>query len=198
MDRPHAPPQENKLLLMYVFHKVGAMTNLQAIRFMIENEIMDYLDLQLTLAELTESGFMQVLPVDDARYYTLTGQAQDALAYFRKLIPASRRASIDGAAQAWRDIFRQERMLTCDYQKNAAGDYTVHLVAREEGKTLVDLRLSVASADQAKQLCATWEQNASLAYKVLIDTLLRNDQAVSAAEPSGEDERSEPLNENNL
>ncbi len=172
MERPHPPPKENKLLLLYTFAKVGAMTNLQAMRYVIENGLLDYLDLQLSLAELTDSGLLQVLPVDDNRYYTLTTRAQETLRFFGRQIPASRREIIDQTAGAWRVLFQRERQLTADYVKNDGGDYTVRLAAREAGSVLVDIRLNVPDHDQAKSLCANWNNRAAAAYRALIQSLL--------------------------
>jgi len=182
MERQHPPPQENKLLLLYIFDKVGAMTNLQSLRFAIENDIMDYLDLQLTLAELTESGYVQALLVDDRRFYTLTTQARETLSYFRKHIPASRRAWVDEIAPLWREKFRKERMMTADYRRNGEGDYTVYLAAREAGKTLIDLRLGVTSLERAKALCLAWEDRSADAYRALMEALLRSGQDGSSSE----------------
>jgi hypothetical protein len=187
MERPHAPPKENKLLLLYTFHKVGAMTNLQVMRFVIDNGLMDYLDLQLSLAELTDSGLLQVLPVDDSRYYTLTFGAQETLRFFTKQIPASRRELIDGTAQEWRALFQRERLLTADYLKDADGGYTVHLAAREAGTVLVDIKLGVPALAQAKKLCAAWDNRAADAYRALIQTLLSDAPQEAPREVPGAD-----------
>lgn len=171
MERPHPPMKENKLLLLYAFEKVGAMTNQQAMRFVMENNIMEYLDLQLSLAELTDSGLLQVLPLDESRYYTLTSKAQQTLAFFSSQVPASRLARVDEIAEQWRDLFQQEKLMTCDYVKNSFGDYTVRLTAREHGITLVDITLNVPTHSQAISLCSNWSQRAADAYRVLMESL---------------------------
>ncbi len=183
MERPYPPPKENKLLLLYVFQKVGAMTNLQVMRFIIGNGLMDYLDLQLTLAELTDSGLLQVLPVDDNRYYTLTTRAQQLLELLLREIPASRRDTIDQNAETWRTLFLRERQMTADYIKNSAGDYTVRLVAREAGSTLVDIKISVATLSQAKQICSTWNDRAAVAYRALMEALTEEALQESLSSP---------------
>lgn len=175
MDRPNPPPKENKLLLLYMFQKVGAMTNQQAIRFAIENQLMEYLDLQLSLAELIEAELLQSLIVDDVRYYSLTSNAQQTLEFFRTQVPHSRLEVVDENADAWRETFRKERQVTADYQKNSQGDYTVRLAVREGGVTLMGLSLNVPAKAQATQLCAHWEDRAGEAYKMLMDVLLRSD-----------------------
>lgn len=171
MNRPRPPMKENKLLLLYAFQKVGAMTNQQAMRFVMENGMMDYLDLQLSLAELTESGLLQVLPIDDSRFYTLTSRAQQTLAFFARQVPSSRLQLVDEVAEHWRKLFQRERLMTSDYVKNAFGDYTVRLTAREYGITLVDITLNVPTHAQATSLCANWSQRAADTYRMLMDAL---------------------------
>ena len=55
----HPSETENKLLLLHAIDRLGAATSQQLLTFVVENELMDYISLQLGLAELDESGFLR-------------------------------------------------------------------------------------------------------------------------------------------
>ena len=48
----HPSETENKLLLLHAIDRLGSATSQQLLTFVVENELMDYISLQLGLAEL--------------------------------------------------------------------------------------------------------------------------------------------------
>ena len=75
----HPSETENKLLLLHAIDRLGAATSQQLLSFVVENELMDYISLQLGLAELDESGFLRKQPHALGTLYALTGKGHDAL-----------------------------------------------------------------------------------------------------------------------
>ena len=167
----HPSETENKLLLLHAIDRLGAATSQQLLSFVVENELMDYISLQLGLAELDESGFLRKQPHALGTLYALTGKGHDALMMFRKRVPLSRLAEIDEHAEEWRARFRREKEMLSNFEKRGEKDYVVRLRLQERGCDLLDLRLCVPSRAMAQQFSDEWEKRAGRAYEALMHAL---------------------------
>ena len=59
-----------------------------------------------------------------------------------------------------------------DYQKTGDNEYTAHLLIKENGQNLVDLKLSVPTEDIAQSICNNWQSNNEEIYQFLIGKLM--------------------------
>lgn len=56
MQRKIIPDAENRLLILYALKTVGAMTDQQLLIVMTDTDLMNYITLQLTIADLESEG----------------------------------------------------------------------------------------------------------------------------------------------
>ena len=162
---------ENKLLLLHDIDRLGAVTAEQLLVFAVENDQMDYISLQLCLAELDDAGLLRKQMHALGTLYALTGKGHDALELFRKRVPHSRLASVDEAAAAWRQRFRREKQMLADFEKKADGEYMVHLRLFERNAELLHLDISVPTHDTAERFCGAWIHNATEVYAQIMHIL---------------------------
>ena len=167
----HPSETENKMLLLHAIDRLGSATSQQLLTFVVENELMDYISLQLGLAELDESGFLRKQPHALGTLFALTGKGHDALLMFRKRVPPSRLAEIDEHAEEWRARFRREKEMLSSFEKRGENDYEVRLRLLERGCDLMDLRLSVPSRVTAQELSDLWEKRAGRVYEAVMHAL---------------------------
>ncbi len=167
----HPSETENKLLLLHAIDRLGSATSQQLLAFVAENELMDYISLQIGLAELDESGFLRKQPHALGTLYALTGRGHDALLMFRKRVPPSRLAGIDAHAEEWRARFRREKEMLSTFEKHGENDYEVRLRLLERGCDLLDLRLSVPSRVTAQEFADLWEKRAGRVYEAIMRAL---------------------------
>lgn len=168
---------ENKLLVLYIIERLGAVTAEQLLVFMVENEQMGYVSLQLGLAELDDAGLVRKRKHPLGTLYALTGKGRDSLSMFTPRIPQSRRGAVDKAAEAFRLRFRREKQLLADFQKREEGDYVVHLRLFERDVELLGLQISVPTHAHAQLFCDTWQSQASNIYAHVMHTLGEADEA---------------------
>ncbi len=162
-----------KLELLYCFDRLGPLTSQQALRFVVEAELMNYIDVQLALAELTEAGLIVALGDEAVRAHRLTGRGRQTLAFFETRIPAERRVAIDQAVPKWRDVFRRERQISADFAPGlSSSEYIVHMSAHENERLLFDVQLSVVSREQAAAACEAFRERAADVYEALTKLLL--------------------------
>ncbi len=173
---------EQKLVTLYALDRLGPTTALQLLRFMVENEMMDYIALQLSTAELDEMGLLRKLPHALGALYAPSAQGYKALDLFRDRIPYSRATEIDAIAPNWKRRFREEKQVLGDWEKMPSGEYQVHLKLLESELPLLEMHISLPTREQATQFCARWPQEAGALYAHLMHTLGENEQAKSTGE----------------
>lgn len=162
---------ENKLLLLRAIDRLGAVTAEQLLVFMVENELMGYIALQLGLAELCESGLVRKQPHALGTLHAITGKGRDALSMFENRVPHSRLASIDECAAAWRKRFRREKTMPADFEKLENGTYAVRLRLLENDENLLDMTIGVPTHEEAQRFSDAWQEAASSIYAHIMRTL---------------------------
>ena len=67
---------------------------------------------------------------------------------------------------------RNEASIQGNYQKTAENEYTVRLVAKENGQNLVDIAIPVPTEDIAQNICDNWQEKNADIYQYLISQLM--------------------------
>lgn len=163
-------PTENKLAVLYTLENLGACTSEQLLHFMVENDLMDYIELNISLAELRESNMLRKLPSEIGELFAPSSSGRETLRLFETRIPHSRREKIDALADAWRERFRREKSVLADWQEDDTG-FTVRLRIMEHALTLFDLQINVPSRTQAQEFCQRWNECADDVYGMMLRTL---------------------------
>ena len=103
------PDSENRLLTLYAMERLGPVTDMQLLEFMVEKDLMNYFTLQLGLSEMEERGCVRRTehPLDPLLRITSAGRA--VVTEFLPKLPQSRRALVDAAAPEYRARFRLQQ-----------------------------------------------------------------------------------------
>lgn len=110
MQRKIIPDAENRLLILYALKTVGAMTDQQLLIVMTDTDLMNYITLQLTIADLESEGKLRRQGDTSGGTLELTDAGRYLLNSFEMHIPVSRRGLIDSGAAQWRERFAAEQM----------------------------------------------------------------------------------------
>lgn len=168
----HPPLTEQKLLLLCALDAAGDMSAAQAERFLIENAIMDYFDVRLALAELSEAELI-VRDGDDEAPYAVTPVGHKAAVLFKNRVPGSKLERISEAAPRWRALFDREGDMGTSVRKLAPGAYEVSMRLRERDVDLLKIKIMAADRDEAELIRGGWERRAAGIYRLLLETLAR-------------------------
>lgn len=164
-------PLEHKLLILYTIRQLGSVTNLQLLQFMVDNELMDYMTLQLALGEMVDAGQLALLPHALGDLYQLTAQGEEALSMFVKRVPFSRRKAAQEAASAWKRRFELEQQLLSHFDKREDGQFILTLSLLENNAPLMLLRLLLPAWNMADLFARTWPRQAQGIYDRVIRAL---------------------------
>ena len=162
---------ENKLLLLHAIDCLGGVTAQQLLLFMVENDAMGYIEVQLGLAELVDTGLLKKQQHALGTLYDLTAKGRDSLLMFRERVPHSRVVAIAESAAAFRRRFRLEKQLMADFHKIRDGAFCVSLRLIEKNESLMELTINVPTRKIARQFCDAWMAQASGIYSHIMYAL---------------------------
>lgn len=167
---------ENKLLLLYILTSLrDPISNYQLTEIVLENNLINYFTLQQYITELENSEFINFKAINDKKLLYITKKGENVLSFFKDRISPSRKIAIDSYLGEKITTIKKELSLQSDYTPLGKEDFLVNLVAFEDTKTLIDLKISVPTKKHAISLCSKWKENYSSIYTEII-SLLFNDK----------------------
>lgn len=162
---------ENKLLLLYIFNKANMpISNNQITEIILENNLLNYFNLQQYLFDLVESGFLNNIKEERRQLYTITSKGKNALEYFENRINSNKKKIIDLFFNQQAGFIKERYKATADYFPDDE-NYTVICRLIEDNKILIDIKLNIPSIEKAKHICEKWKNNASKIYSEMINML---------------------------
>ena len=178
MERKHIPETENRLVILYALRRLGPVTNMQLLQAMAESDLMNYITMQLALAEMEQQGQISMRAHPLGHLIELTGEGDYILDSFERRIPASRRADIDACADEWKKRFQTEQMAPAESFTLPDGRMCIHLRLLDKAATLMDLMLYMPTGHHLTLLPERWRSCVQIIYSTVLAHL------TSAYDPS--------------
>ena len=104
----------------------------------------------------------------------LTDNGNRVLNFFENRISEDKKAIIDNYIDNNINNIKNEISIAADYTIENTSSYLVNLRAVENAITLIDIKLSVPTNKQARDLCAKWKENSSALYTKIISLLIED------------------------
>lgn len=163
---------KNKVSILFFFYELDILlSDSQIADYFIPKGLLNFFELQHLLLELLSSGHIESSHIGTELYYSITLKGKDAVNYFGKRIASPIRDDIIVYSNENRIKLLNASQLTSNYQKIADTQYEVNCKAYENNIVLLELKMNVATAMQAKTISNNWQSNASDVYKALIELL---------------------------
>jgi hypothetical protein len=161
------------MIVLYMLWRCDMpLSKSQIYDFILEKEYTTFLTLQEVFSELASSELVSEKTVGNRTYLELTPEGDETLKFFGNRINPAIKVEIDDFFKQNSMKLRNEASILADYQKTGDNEYTTHLIAKENGQNLIDLRLVVPTEEIAQNICDKWhEQNADI-YQFLIEKLM--------------------------
>ena len=171
MERRFVPDSEQRLVILYALHLLGPVTSMQLLQFLVEEDLMNYFDMQLNLCELEEQGQLAETTHPLGTLLSVNEKGMFTLDSFGNRIPASRRELIDDHARQWRRRFRMEQQTLADSFPREDGCLCVRLRLLEGNAPLLDMLITLPGVDHIPCLTARWHAAAPAVYAALTESL---------------------------
>ena len=164
---------ENKLLLLYIIKNIKIpISNIQLTDIVLENSFINYFLLQQYISELIDSNFLRYEERNEKKLIFLTERGDKVLSFFKDRISPSKISSIEKYISSKLDEIKKELTITADYTIDKDNSYIVKLKAMENETLLMDIKVNVATNNQAISLCNNWKDNSSDIYNKIINILI--------------------------
>jgi predicted transcriptional regulator len=165
----------NKLIILYLLKRVDfPLTNTQLSNFIIDRGYTNYFSFQEYLHQLVSHDLIRTITTSKSTSYTITSEGLTTLDFFENRISESIQTEIDLYMSENKYHIRQEVEITSEYIPEKDGDYLVHLMAKENSKTLIDLTINVFDKEYAIKICDQWKDQSHILYKMILNNLLEN------------------------
>ncbi|PJI09663.1 MULTISPECIES: DUF4364 family protein [Clostridium] len=166
---------ENKLLLLYILHKLKfPISRNQFTEIILENNFMNYFILQQYITELISCDFVKITKKEDKHRLSITNKGSKVLTLFINRLGADKKDLIDKYIESNLHNIKNAISVTADYTIADKNSFIVDLKAMENEITLIDIKLNVVSNKQARELCSKWKSSSSELYNKIINLLTKD------------------------
>ena len=162
-----------KLIILYMLNKVDfPLTTSQISEFILDEGYTTYFKLQEALSELSGSGLIKKESTHNRTLYHLTENGAETIHYFSKNISSAIRRDIDEFLKAKQFDLKEEAAVKSDYYINQNHEYEVRCRIEENGSSLIDLKLTVPTEQEAEAIANRWNAKSQEIYTLLLTNLL--------------------------
>ncbi|MHB1393960.1 MAG: DUF4364 family protein [Clostridia bacterium] len=164
---------DKKLMILYLLSKMDIpLTKAQITNAVLENNLIDFFTFQQCIAELEDSHMIKQVLHQKKQCFATTESGKNAVEVFWQRISKYTSGIIDNYIAKNKDSLKKESQVIAEYNKVSEKEYIVSLKVIEKELVLMDLKLSVVSAKQAKQVCEKWKNSSEKIYSQLISSLI--------------------------
>lgn len=164
---------DKKLMILYLLSKMDIpMTKSQITNAILENNLIDFFTFQQCISELEESGMITQITHQKKQCFTTTEAGKKAIEIFEQRISKDTSDIIISYISKNKENLKKESQVIAEYNKIGDKEYIVNLKVIEKELVLMDLKLSVVSAKQAKQVCEKWKSSSEKIFRQLIGSLI--------------------------
>jgi len=163
---------KNKIIILQVLSAFGVpLTNNETTEFILENELINYFELQQYLSDLIEAKMLELNSSDNEERYYLTDNGKKTLHCFNNRLDQNLRRFINDKVESKKSRIIAKTHITADYFRLDNNEYLVELKVEENNSTLMNLQLNIISNKHAKLICEKWEKEAQFLYGDILGLL---------------------------
>lgn len=169
---------EKKLIILYLLDKIDIPLSYNDISsFVLEEDYMNYITLQTCLHEMLETGYLEKDTDKNVARYYITGAGSDVLNQFEDKISQVVVKNVckyieENAGRIKKDFEIVANFFIENFSENP-NKYTVKCGAYEDDTTIMEIKLTCDSREQAKKICKNWKENVSQIYGNIITEITK-------------------------
>jgi len=165
---------QNKLILLYIIEQSPfTFSKKELNEFILERNYMNYFFLQQYLSELVNSEFIEIVREDNFDKYKITENGKLVLDYFNNKIPSKLKDELKEEFNLVKSMIKTKSQVVAEYYPKENGEYIANIKLVENDNVLFSLYLNVASLEQAKLICTSWEEKTDEIYVDILNTLIK-------------------------
>lgn len=147
------------------------ITPAQISEFILEKEYTNFLTLQQVIGELADANMIHTQNTNNRTLLTITEEGRETLTFFENRISDTIKEEIIEFFRSREFELLDEISVQSNYYKSTSGEYEAHLIAKERGTNLMELKLSVPDKETATAICDNWQAKNQDIYQYIIKQL---------------------------
>lgn len=147
------------------------ITPAQISEFILEKEYTNFLTLQQVIGELADANMIHTQNTNNRTLLTITEEGRETLTFFENRISDTIKEEIMEFFRSREFELLDEISVQSNYYKSTSGEYEAHLIAKERGTNLMELKLSVPDKETATAICDNWQAKNQDIYQYIIKQL---------------------------
>lgn len=165
---------ESKVFILYFIRKMDMpVDSIQLVKVILENRFMNYFYLQQYLSELLQEGLLEVCEREGGHDYRITDSGVRVLEMFQSILPAGLKKRLEDSISSIRRKVRMETSITADYIPEDDNTFNITCRIQENDFTLMEVKLTVGSREEAKSICRNWTNYPQQLYSEILDALMK-------------------------
>ncbi len=163
-----------KMIVLYMLKRSDmSLSKSQIYDFILEKEYTNFLTLQEVFSELSSQSLISEKTMGNRTYLEISDEGAQTLEFFGNRINPSIKQQIDEFFAANSIKMRNESSIQGDYQKTGENEYTVTLLAKENGQNLIELKIPVPTEDMAENMVENWKMSNQEIYQSVFTLLMK-------------------------
>ncbi len=163
-----------KLTVLYMLDQSEVpLSNSQLINFFLDLEYTDYFSIQEVIGNLVSSGFILSETFRNTTQYRLSASGKETLGFFRSKISEGIQSDVANYFEKNKWAIRQTNSVLANFERNSDHRYQTTCQVRSDGKTVLEIKLTVNTKDEAEAICRNWQTKNDEVFALLMDTLMQ-------------------------
>ena len=161
------------MIVLYMLKRCDVtLSKSQIYDFILEKEYTTFLTLQEVFSELASSNLITEKTMANRTYLEITDEGAQTLEFFGNRINPAIKEQIDDYLKENSMKLRNDSSILGDYRKVGENEYTVQLLAKENGQNLIDIRVPVPTEEIAQHMIDNWQEKNTEIYQYLFSQLM--------------------------
>lgn len=162
-----------KLIILFLLDKVDfPLNNAQISNIILEKDYTNYFNIQQSLAELLEAEFCSIESVGHSSLYRITDAGRETLSFFQHMISPAIQEDLLDYLRTHKYSLRDEVSTQSEYFETKKGEFMVHLRVLEKDNSIIDLKITVPTEEEASRISRNWRGKSQSIYSYVLNTLL--------------------------
>lgn len=161
-----------KLIVLYMLDQMGgSLTTAHVFDFILEKEYTDFLTLQQAICALKETNMISTKSFANRTLLSITDEGHSTLSFFENQISKGIKEDVRQFLKEQGNTLRNDLNVTAQYYKLHSGEYETSLSITEKNSTLLSLKLSVPTEEEATSICENWQKKHQDLYQTIVSQL---------------------------
>lgn len=162
-----------KLSSLYILSRVDFPLSTNSLcLFLLDRKYTDYFTFQQGIAELLDDNYIRKEQVHDKFLYSITEEGRRAIDLLKNELSTDIRREMDEYIIANKFPMQDDVSVLSNYYRQDINHYVAHLYVEERGVRILELNMSVSTADEAELMCENWKKGYVDIYPFLVSNLM--------------------------